>query len=62
MVIAEVLLQISEIDVENYWIAKGFYGLTLEIRNDLPKLRELTFSLLERQEAALFKYTTLLTL
>lgn len=55
MVIADVLMQISDIDVENYWRAKGFYAMTLEIRNDLPKLRELTHSLLERQEAALHK-------
>lgn len=50
-----MLIHISDNDVENYWMVKGFYALTLEIKNDLVKLKELTFTLLEKQENALYK-------
>lgn len=54
--VAEVLTQISDNEVEVYWIAKGFYALTREITNDFAKLRELTVCLLQKQDGTLYKY------
>lgn len=55
MTVAEVLTQISDNEVEVYWIAKGFYTLTREITNDFGKLRELTVCLLQKQDNTLYK-------
>lgn len=46
---------ISENDVDLYWIAKGFYEITLEISRDFAKLKDLTFTLLEKEDNAIFK-------
>lgn len=51
----EVLRQLSDSEVEVYWIAKRFYGFSLEIANDLIKLKELTMHLLLKQNKKLFK-------
>lgn len=48
-------MQISDIEVEVYWMSKGFYSLSLEITEDFQKLKELTFQLLEKEENALYK-------
>lgn len=50
------LLAIFENDVEVYWMAKGFYKLTENIQNEVPKLKDLTYSLLEKEDVVLYKY------
>lgn len=52
----EVLLQTFESDYEVYWVAKEFYAFTVEIQNDFPKLKELTFNLLEKEDAELYSW------
>lgn len=54
--IVEVLLQTFESDYEVYWVAKEFYAFTVEIQNDFPKLKELTFNLLEKEDAELYSH------
>lgn len=56
MKITEVILQISENDVEVYWIAKSFYQYSLEIAKDFEKLKELTFKLLKKEDHKLYRY------
>ena len=56
MDITETLLQVFEDDIEIYWIAKEFFELTKEIESELPKLRELTITLLEKEDINLYKY------
>lgn len=53
--IAETLLQVFENDVEVYWIAKEFYAFAMEIKEDFPKLKELSFTLLEKEDGTLYK-------
>lgn len=54
--IAETLLEVFEDDIEAYWITKEFYEFSVEISNDLPKLKEYSFSLLEKEDAALYAH------
>ncbi|XP_037946321.1 TBC1 domain family member 7 [Teleopsis dalmanni] len=54
--IVKVLLQIFENDVETYWIAKKFYGCTNDIKQECPKLKELTQMLLKREDIALLNH------
>lgn len=48
-------MQISENDVEVYWIAKGFYQFPLEIARDFVKLKDLTFKLLKKEDHTLYR-------
>ncbi|XP_017105226.2 TBC1 domain family member 7 [Drosophila bipectinata] len=52
--IVRTLLQIFTDDVETYWIAKGFYKYTRELKKECPKLKEQTQMLLRREDQALF--------
>lgn len=52
----EVLRQLSDSEVEVYWIAKRFYGFSQEISHDLLKLKELTMHLLLKQNPKLFSH------
>lgn len=54
--IADVLMQISENDVEVYWITKSFYAFPLEIAQEFPKLKELTFKLLKKEDHKLYRF------
>lgn len=56
--IVRVLLQIFEEevnDVEIYWLAKEFYALTREIQKECNKLKELTASILRKDDPILCK-------
>ncbi|SPP82702.1 blast:Unconventional myosin-Ib [Drosophila guanche] len=52
--IVRALLQIFTNDVETYWIAKGFYNYTRELKRECPKLKEQTQILLKREDLSLF--------
>ncbi|XP_022215261.1 TBC1 domain family member 7 [Drosophila obscura] len=52
--IMRTLLQIFTNDVETYWIAKGFYNYTRELKKECPKLKEQTQILLKREDLSLF--------
>lgn len=54
--ITECLLQVFEYDMELFWMAKGFYSFTEKIAEEMPKLIELTHSLLEKEDPAIYKY------
>lgn len=54
--IVKVLLQIFEDDVETYWLAKEFYACTREIQLECPRLKELTQTLLKKDDVQLYKY------
>lgn len=58
VLIAEVLTQISDSEVEVYWIAKGFFALSRDIVSDFAKLRELTYELLQKQDKTLYQYVS----
>ncbi|XP_053946428.1 TBC1 domain family member 7 [Anastrepha ludens] len=53
MEIVKVLLQIFDNDVETYWIAKEFFACTKGIEQECPKLKELTQTLLKREDIEL---------
>lgn len=52
--IVRALLQIFDDDVETYWIAKEFYQYTRELKKECTKLKELTQTLLKREDKELF--------
>ncbi|XP_026844095.1 TBC1 domain family member 7 [Drosophila persimilis] len=52
--IVRTLLQIFTNDVETYWIAKGFYNYTRELKKECPKLKEQIQILLKREDLSLF--------
>ena len=53
--IADVIIESLEVDVvESYFIAKNFYKYSEEIVSELPKLKQLTFQYLEKEDAELF--------
>lgn len=54
--ITETLLQVFDDDVEIYWIAKEFFEFTKEIKSEFPKLRELTVTLLEKEDIHLYNH------
>ncbi|XP_055851903.1 TBC1 domain family member 7 [Episyrphus balteatus] len=54
--IAKVLLRMFENDVDVYWIAKEFYELTKVIKAELPKLKELTQTILKREDNLLYNH------
>ncbi|XP_073815087.1 TBC1 domain family member 7 [Musca autumnalis] len=56
MEIVKVLLQIFEDDVETYWLAKEFYACTLEIQQECPRLKELTQTLLKKEDIQLHSH------
>lgn len=53
--IVKVLLQIFDDDVETYWLAKEFYACTREIHKDCARLKELTQTLLRKEDAHLYR-------
>ncbi|XP_002073718.3 TBC1 domain family member 7 [Drosophila willistoni] len=52
--IVRTLLQIFNDDVDTYWMAKGFYQYTRELKRECGKLKEMTQTLLKREDIALF--------
>ncbi|KAH8359753.1 hypothetical protein KR093_008692 [Drosophila rubida] len=52
--IVRTLLQIFDDDVDTYWMAKEFYQYTRELKNECAKLKELTQTLLKREDKELF--------
>ncbi|XP_061391941.1 TBC1 domain family member 7 [Musca vetustissima] len=54
--IVKVLLQIFEDDVETYWLAKEFYACTLDIQQECPRLKELTQTLLKKEDIQLYNH------
>ncbi|XP_067626147.1 TBC1 domain family member 7 [Eurosta solidaginis] len=56
MEIVKVLLQIFDNDVETYWIAKEFFGLTKGIEKECAKLKELTETLLKREDIEFYSH------
>nr|XP_013097413.1 unnamed protein product [Stomoxys calcitrans] len=56
MEIVKVLLQIFDDDVETYWLAKEFYACTREIQLECQRLKELTQTLLKKEDTLLFSH------
>ncbi|XP_016981454.1 TBC1 domain family member 7 [Drosophila rhopaloa] len=54
--IMRTLLQIFNDDVETYWIAKGFYKYTRELKKECAKLKEQTHIMLKREDQSLFNH------
>ncbi|XP_017083964.1 TBC1 domain family member 7 [Drosophila eugracilis] len=54
--IVRTLLQIFTDDVETYWIAKGFYKYTRELKKECVKLKEQTQIMLKREDQSLFNH------
>lgn len=52
--IVRALLHTFDDDVETYWIAKEFYQYTRELKKECNKLKELTQTLLKREDKELF--------
>ncbi|KAL7729229.1 hypothetical protein ACLKA6_009686 [Drosophila palustris] len=52
--IVRTLLKIFDDDVETYWMAKEFYQYTRELKKECAKLKELTQTLLKREDKELF--------
>lgn len=52
--IVRALLKIFDDDVETYWMAKEFYQYTRELKKECAKLKELTQTLLKREDKELF--------
>ncbi|XP_022918313.1 TBC1 domain family member 7 [Onthophagus taurus] len=46
----------DEKDTESYWVSKCFYDTVLKFEGDIPKLIEISWSIIEREESILFKY------
>ncbi|XP_013097413.2 TBC1 domain family member 7 [Stomoxys calcitrans] len=56
MEIVKVLLRIFDDDVETYWLAKEFYACTREIQLECQRLKELTQTLLKKEDTLLFSH------
>ncbi|KAI8046450.1 TBC1 domain family member 7 [Drosophila gunungcola] len=54
--IVRTLLPIFNDDVETYWIAKGFYKYTRELKKECGKLKEQTQIMLKREDQSLFNH------
>lgn len=54
--IAQTLLQIFEDDTDVYWMAKGFYHIVEQFKQDIPKLVERTLLTLEKEDYKLNKH------
>lgn len=52
---SEALQPMFENKVDLYWITKGFYKCALEIVRDFNQLKELSYKLLEKEYAAIYK-------
>lgn len=54
--IADVIIESLDVgQVESYFLARNFYRFSEEISADLPKLKALTYHLLEKEDNDLFK-------
>lgn len=42
-------------DTDVYWLAKNFYDIVLKFESDIPKLIEISHSLLEKEDISYFK-------
>ncbi|EDW43445.1 TBC1 domain family member 7 [Drosophila sechellia] len=60
--IVRTLLQIFDDNVETYWIAKGFYKYTRELKKECVKLKEQTQNMLKREDLSLLNHLELLGL
>lgn len=54
--ISQVFMQFFDDDVDVYWLSKNFYLKILDFQNDIPALVEGVYSLLQKEDPALFKY------
>lgn len=55
VIVSEALQPIFENKVDLYWITKGFYQCALEIARDFNQLKELSYKLLEKDYANIYK-------
>lgn len=53
--IVKCLLHFFEDDTDIFWIARKFYDNIIKIKNDIPKLMECTYSLLEKEDYEFYK-------
>lgn len=56
VIMTEALQQTFQIDVDLYWITKGFYKCALEISRDFVQLKELSYKLLEKENHTIYKW------
>lgn len=54
--ISQSLLNVFDHSVDIYWIAKGFFQFVDKFYNDMPKLTEYTWNLLEKEDQILFNH------
>ncbi|CRK90967.1 CLUMA_CG004656, isoform A [Clunio marinus] len=53
--IAEVIIENLEVgEVELYFLSRNFYKYSEEIINEMPKLKQITFQMLEKEDSDLF--------
>ena len=56
MLIVHSLMQFIDNDVDIYWLSKCFYESIINFRMDFPRLLEVTWNLLEKEDLVLFKH------
>lgn len=54
--IAQALTNFFDDDTDIFWIAKNLYQYVKKIEGDFPKLIEMSFSLLEKEDALLYNH------
>ncbi|PNF19492.1 TBC1 domain family member 7 [Cryptotermes secundus] len=54
--ISQSLLNVFDNSVDIYWISKGFFQFVDKFYNDVPKLTEYTWNLLEKEDQILFNH------
>lgn len=54
--IAQALTNFFEDDADIFWIARNFYQLVKKIEGDFPKLIEMSFILLEKEDPMLYRH------
>lgn len=54
--ITESMMKFFDDDTDIYWVSKCFYDNVLKVENDTPKLIESTWSLLEKEDCALYNH------
>lgn len=52
--ITNVLLEIFDNDIETYWMAKSLYDYSEEVRLEMGKLSDLTYTILEKTDGGLY--------
>lgn len=54
--IVQALMQFFTDDTDIYWIAKNFYDCVQKFEADIPKLVEISLSILEKEDITLYKH------